>query len=100
MEESTLWRAVIIQALHDASKSLKPSSPREDHRAQYHARRWLTLDQGDFVRCCLMADLEPSFVRGWALDRAAEGWTKRRPEGGCTKRQMLVQEGSKQLHAA
>ena len=39
MEESTLWRPDIIQALHDASKSLKASSPREDHREQYHARR-------------------------------------------------------------
>ena len=58
--ERALWAAVITQAMMDAlSKSRNPE-------IQYHkheAIRWLTGNSKDFQDVCLLADMDPDYVR-------------------------------------
>ncbi|MFO1241901.1 MAG: hypothetical protein U1E36_01660 [Rickettsiales bacterium] len=58
--EESMWRAVIVQALMDASSlSRKPEN-------QFHKREaliWLRGTSEDFHRVCHFAGFEPSFVR-------------------------------------
>ena len=62
MCETTLWRAVLLQAVRDATKALPSSAYHEEVKAQCGARFWLLTDNGDFPRCCIMADIEPDHV--------------------------------------
>ena len=56
-----LWRAVIMQAVVDASSKSK------NRRAISHkkkAREWLKLPQDEtFINTCMLAEMEPSYVK-------------------------------------
>lgn len=58
--EEELWRAVIVQAIQDATcNSRKPEC--EIHRME--AIRWLTRSFEDFEDVCIRAGLDPNYVR-------------------------------------
>lgn len=60
MDEESLWKAVITQAVVDAcSHSRRPEATQN----KYAAIRWLTTGSDDFVTVCLSAGLDPSHVR-------------------------------------
>ena len=56
--DRALWRAVISQALSDATLRLATVSQAE----RDHAAAWLTSNGRDFRRVCALADLEPERV--------------------------------------
>lgn len=61
--EQALWRAVIDQAIADASgKGALKVTPLERDRAL----NWLFKPNRDFARVCALADLEPDCVRAQA----------------------------------
>lgn len=63
--DKALWRAVIQQALDDASRPLsKLTYMRLD---QLRARDWFMKDNRDFEEVCALADLDASHVRKHAL---------------------------------
>ena len=76
-DEIKLWRAVVLQALLDASnigiKSIHPSWP-EWKRVQIRdeARLWFKKGETDFEDVCHLAQLDPYFVRKFAM-RAIRG---------------------------
>ncbi len=55
----SLWRAVIMQAVVDASS--KSRNRRAISRSK-KAHEWLNKDDG-FVHTCVMADIEPKYVK-------------------------------------
>ncbi len=58
--ENSLWAAVITQAMMDALSRCKKSD------SQYNrseAMRWLTGNSKDFIDVCLLAGLNPDYVR-------------------------------------
>jgi len=65
MSEFHIWRAVITQAIADATNK---SMDRRELRARDEARQWFQDDSADFRRVCVFADLEPDAVRACALD--------------------------------
>lgn len=72
-----LWQAALLQAIKDActtARSPRPGSGAACGIDQQRARDWLLNDNGDFVRVCLMANMEPSRIRAWAFKQEAEGW--------------------------
>ena len=71
--ESALWRAVLAQALHDATTgprrghgSARPFSA-ERARMRDRARDWLLGDGRDFPRVCDLAGLDALAVRAAAV---------------------------------
>ena len=63
-----LWRAVITQALMDASNlSKKPFNKMERMRA----RAWLEGDTEDFFAVCSLADMDPAYVKTKAAEAMA-----------------------------
>ncbi|MEI8394906.1 MAG: hypothetical protein WCF85_09240 [Rhodospirillaceae bacterium] len=71
--EMALWRAVVLQALQDATlgmhnpTSRKPRRPSASHRAHAHvAREWLLGGGAQLHRVCDMAGLDPEAVRATA----------------------------------
>lgn len=72
-----LWQAALLQAIKDAcstARSPHPGSGSASGGEQQQARDWLLNDKGDFVRVCLMANMEPSRIRAWAFKQEARGW--------------------------
>lgn len=63
--DQTLWRAVIAQALDDASRPL--SKVRHIRLDQLRAREWFTQPNKDFDQVCALADLDADRVRMHAL---------------------------------
>jgi hypothetical protein len=55
-----LWRAVITQALMDAGNNFKKP---EYKSIKAHAISWLNSDSDDFNQVCIMADLNPEYVK-------------------------------------
>lgn len=65
--EQALWRAVIAQAITDASgKGMCEPIDRK------RAHNWLLTPNRDFSRACALADLEPDYVRAQARKTLAE----------------------------
>jgi hypothetical protein len=74
--EATLWAAVILQAIEDASMKVavvKPDATQSRRwelaakaRAKEEARRWLTCPNRDFEAVCTLAGMNAEAVREWA----------------------------------
>lgn len=58
--ETALWRAVITQALLDAASS---SAKAEDRISKTRARNWLLNGGRDFDAVCMLAEMDPQYVR-------------------------------------
>lgn len=58
--ERSMWRAVITQALMDASSNSKKP---ENLKARREARNWLRGNNEDFLYICELADMDPQYVR-------------------------------------
>jgi hypothetical protein len=63
VNERAMWRAVIVQALMDASSTSKKSEPEVWRR---EALVWLRGNSADFYTVCYHAGLEPDYVREMA----------------------------------
>lgn len=87
--EPGLWRAVITQALMDASShSSKPGTSK--HKAD--AIEWLKGETDDFLYVCDQAGLDPDYVRERAQEALARDCVWRLPvgEGWRTQAQQLM----------
>ncbi len=73
--EQALWRAVITQALMDASSQCKKSS---SQRAREEAIIWLQGNTADFREVCENAGFEPDYIRKQAAEALKRGcvWRK------------------------
>jgi hypothetical protein len=58
--EQAMWRAVIVQALMDASSN---SAKKENLQAKQEALVWLRGNSADFATVCYYAGFEPDFVK-------------------------------------
>ncbi len=63
--DKALWRAVIGQALDDASRPL--SKVRHKRMEQLRAREWFTQPNRDFEQVCALADWDADRIRSHAL---------------------------------
>jgi hypothetical protein len=73
--ERDLWRAVIAQAIEDATTSKRvvgEFTPEAGSAAQAEARHWLTTPSVDFDEACALAELEPDQVRAYATTEIAK----------------------------
>jgi hypothetical protein len=61
--EQGIWRAVIVQALMDASSN---SAKKENLQAKQEALVWLRGNSVDFASVCYYAGFEPEFVKQMA----------------------------------
>lgn len=77
--EQALWRAVIAQAITDASGKGSLCSTYEQARAH----DWLLIPNRDFSRACALADLEPDYVRAQARKAIAKHGDIATPEPAC-----------------
>jgi len=70
-----LWRAVITQALMDAGNNFK--NP-ENKNVKAHAVSWLSGYSDDFQQVCIMADMNPNYVKQKAVEAIKRGckWRK------------------------
>ncbi|MCC6736520.1 MAG: hypothetical protein IT534_10405 [Bauldia sp.] len=68
-KELSLWRAVISQAISDASSK---ANDRQSQIARAAARRWFRFRGEDFLEACALAGLEPDKVRAFALEKIGE----------------------------
>lgn len=59
-DEESLWKAVIMQALVDATTC---QTQDDSARSRLEAMRWLTNNNPDFLDVCLRACLDPNQVR-------------------------------------
>ena len=74
-QDNKLWQGVVLQALLDAgnlSRNINPSwsvPTREfmHKRVAEEARVWFTENSRDFQDVCLLANLEPSLIRKFAI---------------------------------
>ncbi|MGW5841112.1 hypothetical protein ACWFZ6_24290 [Methylorubrum extorquens] len=70
--EPALWRAVIAQAISDATTTYMGGvSPKQMPLLHARARRWLTIPNRDFASVCAMAGVEPDTVRAFACQQIA-----------------------------
>ncbi len=58
--ETSLWVAVITQAMMDALSRCKKT---ESIYQKHEATRWLTSNSKDFINVCLCAGMDPDYVR-------------------------------------
>ncbi len=65
-----LWRAVITQALMDAGSNSKKLEFKQE---KARAISWLNSDSEDFNEVCMMAGLEPSYVKRKASEAIKNG---------------------------
>lgn len=71
-DENALWRAVIAQAISDATTTHISGESRQQMRlVNAQARRWLTKPSQDFTTVCAMAGVEPDTVRAFARQQIA-----------------------------
>ncbi|MER2263886.1 hypothetical protein [Methylobacterium oxalidis] len=90
-DELHLWRAVVQQALADAT-----THTYSHRRARAEARRWLTTPSEDFNDVCLLAGLEPSQVRDHAkklILEAGDELVERNQFGGRPARKITDHNG-------
>ncbi len=76
--EPGLWRAVITQALMDASNDSRKSEAR---RSRDDALKWLLNNDRDFEVVCDNAGFEPGYVRKRAKEALARDCEWRLPNG-------------------
>ncbi len=76
--EQSMWRAVIVQALMDASSSSQKSEALTWKR---EAEIWLRGNSPDFHTVCFYADLDPDFVREVAAKSLQKGCVWRAAPG-------------------
>jgi hypothetical protein len=78
--EVALWRAVIAQAISDATAPGRRYSKTSDERLadseRRRARRWLLGGCEDFREVCALALLEPDAVRDRARLLEQSGWPR------------------------
>lgn len=80
--ERNLWKAVIIQAVFDAtavtvrSKENSNSSTYLSQDERDYARRWLTENTSGFRSICWAAGVDADSVRRKALELAGKGWER------------------------
>ena len=85
--EQALWRAVIVQALMDASCG---SKKQEAQQAKQEAIVWLRGNSKDFMTVCYYAGFEPDYVRRMVRDALERGCQWRAlPGQGKRKRPLL-----------
>lgn len=80
--EVALWRAVIAQAISDATSIIRAKDPGLMKRAgleRDQARTWLLGNSKYFRDVCEMALLEPAAVREKAQALSRNGWIVRKP---------------------
>ncbi|NBO18713.1 MAG: hypothetical protein EBV03_05680 [Proteobacteria bacterium] len=58
--EKAMWMAVITQAMMDA---LSRSSKVDEQYHKHEAIRWLTGNGKDFKMVCILADVDPEYIR-------------------------------------
>lgn len=90
-EFRAMWRSVITQALMDAgSNSNKPEFKKEKARAI----SWLSGDSDDFNEVCIMADLDPRYVKERAKEAIKRGckWRKEKNPFGKVKKKTYATE--------
>ncbi len=68
--QQSIWRAVIVQALMDASSNSKKT---ENLQSKREALIWLRGNSKDFLTVCDYAGFEPSFVRDMCKKALAHG---------------------------
>lgn len=72
MELVTLWRAVILNALHDAFVLKAGSHNNNDADVSFSERlevlQWLFMPGGDFLTVCELADINPLQIRRTAVE--------------------------------
>ena len=95
--EVAMWRAVIAQAIADATAVVRPRLAKDGRavkdrqneartymseaiRERDKARAWLTGNSKDFRDVCAMAMLDAAAVRDSALRLEARGWHVPRPK--------------------
>lgn len=96
----SLWRAVISQAILDATLSKPEGAYTEggQQRARDTARRWLLRPNKDFEEACALADLESDKVRALAkheIELSGERGFKNQLE----RRRVLADGGGSKLSA-
>ena len=74
--ERDMWRAVVSQAVLDASwrQTGKHENPDDSRLHRDQARAWLLGNSKDFRHVCSLADLDPDAVRESAMRKDAAGW--------------------------
>lgn len=71
-DETALWRAVIAQAIREATSNyIDGVSATKAPFVREEARRWLTKPSRDFTTVCAMASVEPDTVRAFARQQIA-----------------------------
>lgn len=76
--EQAVWRAVIVQALMDASSN---SKKQENLQSKQEALVWLRGNSKDFLEVCQNAGFEPEFVRDMAKKALEKGCAWRAAPG-------------------
>ena len=71
-KERVMWRAVIAQAVKDATEGTTTEIVQE-------AREWLTIDSWEFRLVCEWAGFEPEDVRDRAKRLEDRGWDNSNP---------------------
>jgi hypothetical protein len=87
--ESSMWRAVITQALMDAASHSRKSELR---RSRNDALEWLLGTSPDFEIVCDNAGLDPDYVRTRARFALARGFVWRLPAGEGWRTQKRLQQ--------
>jgi|GEM_PF-1905190 len=83
--EEAVWKAVITQALMDAgSNNIKPELKKE----KAYAISWLNGDSDDFYEVCIMANLDPSYVKEQAKEAIKRGCTWRKESKQLVKKKQ------------
>ncbi|MEY9185323.1 hypothetical protein ABIG06_006822 [Bradyrhizobium sp. USDA 326] len=78
MSDKALWRAVIQQAITDATQPLS-TKRRAVRLDQMRTREWLTTPNSDFEDVCSLAELDPIKVRKHVLPLIAEATKNDQP---------------------
>jgi hypothetical protein len=95
--ESGLWRAVITQALMDASSHSKKT---EAKRSKTEAIQWLKGESDDFLDVCDQANLNPSYVREKAVQALLRGCNWRLPAGQGWRTQARLKAAAQYLQTS
>lgn len=61
IQEQKLWQEVVLKAVRDATAD--DPQKQEDRHAKRQADAWLRTNSRDFRDVCMMADLDPDFIR-------------------------------------
>lgn len=73
--EAALWRAVLLQVIMDSVYASNGSTnPCERLVVRDAARCWLTTYNRDFHDVCIMADIDPNYMREVVIPKLKETW--------------------------